>query len=184
MQESSSCLFVLQSRCFVFGSSLSRTTTGFFVLPVLHFQQVLFLRFFTVQGTTLSFLFIATDTSSVLHCAGQPLGQMCIVSCISSLSRVFGSYFCCFFPKQTRRTKLLCLFFIVTDAFSSSEVFPVLCVYEPRSSRSLTSRELHNGALVYHEYNEYCSMKFYHSFRILRHQCHGRPRFERTNTEH
>ena len=183
MQESSSCLFVLQSRCFVFGSSLSRTTTVF-----------------CSSGSSLS----AGTFSSVLHCTGHHI--VFFVHCDRCF---FGSSLCrtttwadvhcqlyffivqglrflllLFFPKQTRRTKLLCLFFIVTDAFSSSEVFPVLCVYEPRSSRSLTSRELHNGALVYHEYNEYCSMKFYHSFRILRHQCHGRPRFERTNTEH
>ncbi len=156
----------------------------FFVLPVLHFQQVLFLRFFTVQGTTLAFCSLRQMLLRFFTVQDNHLGRC-------ALSVVFlhcpGSsvlYFCCFFPEQTGRTKLLCLFFIVTDAFSSSEVFPVLCVYEPRSSRSSTSRELHNGALVYHEYNEYCSMKFYHSFRILRHQYHGRPRFERTNTEH
>ena len=151
--------FFTFSRYFFFGSSLYRAPHCLFC----SLRQML-LRFFTVQDNHLGRRALSVV---FLHCPGSSV-----------------LYFCCFFPEQTRRTKLLCLFFIVTDAFSSSEVFPVLCVYEPRSSRSSTSRELHNGALVYHEYNEYCSMKFYHSFRILRHQYHGRPRFERTNTEH
>ena len=163
VQDNHSCFlffrFFTFSRYFFFGSSLYRAPHCLFC----SLRQML-LRFFTVQDNHLGRCALSVV---FLHCPGSSV-----------------LYFCCFFPEQTRRTKLLCLFFIVTDAFSSSEVFPVLCVYEPRSSRSSTSRELHNGALVYHEYNEYCSMKFYHSFRILRHQCHGRPRFERTNTEH